>query len=261
MKITVLGCASSLGTPNPGGFWGKCDPANPKNNRTRASILVQSKTTNLYVDATYDVRLHLNRLNLKKVDGVLLSHSHSDHINGIDDFRAIAYHSGKMMDVYGTKETMDEVTRRWPYLFREDPKGVYSLAFKKNIIDDHGSFTVGDIEVKTFVQDHTVMNSTGFRFGDFGYCVDVANLDDKALATLKGVETWMVDGGSYHKETIATHANLKRVMQWAEILKPKMTYLTVLTSHMDYDTLCNELPAHIRPAYDGLEIDMAGNSR
>ncbi len=261
MKITVLGCGASLGTPAGGGFWGKCDPDELKNHRTRASILVQSNTTNLFVDATYDARQHLNKMNLKKVDGILITHAHSDHVNGIDDFRAIAYHAEKFIDVYSNKETLDEMTRRWPYLFNSDTRGIYSQAYQLVNVPDEGRFTVGDIDVQTFIQDHTTMNSLGFRFGDFAYSVDVANLDDKAREALKGVETWIVDAGSYHKETVMTHANLKRVFNWVEILKPKMTYLTVLTTHMDYKTLCDELPPHIRPAYDGLEIDMSGNLR
>src|SRR5690606_4462570 len=109
--------------------------------------------------------------------------------------------------------------------------------------------------------DHTTCTSLGFRFGKFAYSVDVAELSDQSLAKLKGIETWVVDASSYNKETVMTHANLQRVKAWTDILKPKMTYITVLTTHMDYQTLCDELPPHIRPAYDGLEIDMDSNQR
>jgi phosphoribosyl 1,2-cyclic phosphate phosphodiesterase len=101
--------------------------------------------------------------------------------------------------------------------------------------------------------------SLGMRFGDFAYSVDVADLDDKALTALEGIEYWAVDASAYHKDKVVTHANLKRVLGWVERLKPKMTYLTVLSTHMDYKTLCDELPPHVRPAYDGLEIDFDGN--
>lgn len=260
MKVTVLGCGASLGTPAAGGFWGKCDPEEPKNHRTRASILVQSATTNILVDTTYDLRMQLNRLNLKQLDGVLFSHDHNDHVNGIDDLRVIAYHSQKLLDAYGSAEALAEIDRRWPFIFRPD-KDVYVEFLKKNVIGNYDRFKVGDIEVESFEQDHTVCNSLGFRFGNFAYSVDVADFNDKSLESLKGIETWIVDAASYHKETVLTHANLKRVREWVEIIRPKMTYLTVLTTHMDYKTLCDELPPHIRPAYDGLEIDMGGNLR
>ncbi len=259
MKITVLGSGASLGTPAAGGFWGKCDPKEPKNHRTRASILVQSAATNLLIDATYDLRQHLNRMELKKLDGVLLSHAHNDHVNGIDDLRVLAYHSNKLIDIYTNQETLDEIERRWPYLFETKHGGIYVEFLKKNPIANYDRFRVGDIDIESYEQDHLTTTSLGFRFGDFAYSVDVAKMNDRSLETLKGVETWIVDAAAYNKETTLTHANIRQVMEWAEILKPRMTYLTVLTTHMDYKTLCDELPPHIRPAWDGMEIEMGTN--
>jgi len=259
MKITVLGCGSSMGTPAAGGFWGRCDPLGERNWRTRASILVQTPATSLLVDATYDMRTHLNRHPVKKLDGILLSHHHSDHVNGIDDARALAYNHKMLIDVYANAETIGEIERRWPYLFTASE--IYTPFIRPNVIEHYQTFRVGDIDVTTFEQDHTACKSLGFRFGNFAYSVDVADLTEKSLKALKGVETWIVDAGSYQKEHPVTHANLKRVMNWVETLKPKMTYLTVLTTHMDYKTLCEELPPHIRPAHDGMEIDMETNLR
>jgi len=261
MKITVLGCGSSLGTPAAGGFWGTCDPENPKNERSRASIMVQTEKTSLLIDASYDLRYQLNRVGLKDIDGLLISHAHSDHVNGIDDVRVLAYHNNKMIDVYSNRETLDEIERRWPYLFKSSSNGIYVQSFERREIENFGAFRIGDIDIETFEQDHTTCTSLGFRFGKFAYSVDVANLTQKSLEKLKGIETWIVDASSYNKETVMTHANLKRVKEWVDILKPKMTYITVLTTHMDYQTLCDELPPHIRPAYDGLVIDVEGNQR
>lgn len=261
MKITVLGCGASMGTPTAGGFWGKCDPQEPKNHRTRASILVQSKTTNIVVDATVDLRTQLNLMNMKDLHGMLISHSHSDHVNGIDDVRALSYHRNQLMDVYSNHETLEEMDRRWPYLFRPHADGIYVEFLKKNLIENYQTFRIGDIDIESFEQDHTTCNSLGFRLGKFAYSVDVADLNERSLGVLAGVETWIVDAGSYQKETVLTHANIQRVKKWVDILKPKMTYLTVMNTHMDYQTLCNELPPHIRPAYDGLVIDMETNQR
>lgn len=261
MKITVLGCGASLGTPGAGGFWGKCDPEEPKNTRTRASLLVQTEKTNLLIDTTYDLRQHLNAHRIQKLDGILISHAHNDHVNGIDDLRAIAYHGNHLLDLYANQETLDEIHRRWPYLFEEMHGGIYVKFLQKQLIENYQEFRVGDIDIESYEQDHTSCTSLGFRFGNFAYSVDVAQLNEKSLETLKGVETWIVDGAGYQRDSISTHANLKRVMEWTEILKPKMTYLTVLTTHMDYKTLCDELPPHIRPAWDGMEIDLDTNMR
>lgn len=263
MKITILGCGASMGTPAAGGFWGKCDPNEPKNKRSRASILVQSAKTNILVDATVDIRLHLNRLNLKSLDGLLVSHAHSDHVNGMDDLRAISYHNNQLIEAYSNAETLDEIERRWPYLFKTMGKGagIYIEFMKRNEVPNYGTLRIGDIDIETFEQDHTTCTSLGFRFGKFAYSVDVADLNEQSLKALEGVETWVVDAASYHKETVMTHANIARVKAWVERLKPKMTYLTVLSTHMDYTTLCEELPPHIRPAYDGLVIDTETNQR
>lgn len=261
MKFTVLGCGSSLGTPAAGGFWGTCDPKEPKNERSRASLLVQSEKTNILIDTSYDLRYQLNRIGLKQLDAVLISHAHSDHVNGIDDIRVLTYQNKQMMPVYSNKETLDEIDRRWPYLFNPSSNGIYVQSFSRHEIGNYDSFKIGDIGIETFEQDHTTCLSLGFRFGDFAYSVDVADMTEKSLKALRGIETWIVDASSYNKDTVMTHANLKRVMEWVQFLKPKMTYITVLTTHMDYKTLCEELPPHIRPAYDGLEIDMSGNQR
>jgi len=261
MKFTVLGCGSSLGTPAAGGFWGTCDPAEPKNERSRASILVQSERTNILIDTSYDLRYQLNRVQQKELDAVLISHAHSDHVNGIDDLRVIAYQSNQLMPVYSNKETLDEIDRRWPYLFNTSGNGIYTQSFSRHEIGNYDNFKIGDIDIETFEQDHTTCLSLGFRFGDFAYSVDVADLTEKSLKALRGIDTWVVDASSYKRDNVMTHANLKRVMEWVALIKPKMTYITVLTTHMDYKTLCDELPPHIRPAYDGLEIDMKGNSR
>jgi len=261
MKFTVLGCGASLGTPAAGGFWGKCDPEETKNHRSRASLLVQSATTNILVDTTMDLRLHLNRLNLKNLDAALISHAHSDHVNGIDDLRVLAFHHNKLMDVYGNAETLEELHRRWPYLFESQTEGIYAEFLKKNPIENYQKFRIGDIDIESFEQDHKTCSSLGFRFGKLAYSVDMADLNERSLKTLAGIETWIVDGGAYHKEAVLTHANIQRVKKWADILKPKMTYLTVLNTHMDYKTMCDELPPHIRPAYDGMVIDMETNRR
>lgn len=255
MKFTVLGSASSFGTPAAGGFWGACDPHEPRNRRHRASLMVESATTRLLVDATPDLRQQLNEFNIDHLDGVLLTHSHSDHINGMDDLRALALHHKKPVNVYGDQETLDEVSRRWPYIFKALDASYYSAFCHPRVLPRYGSIRVGDIDIRFFEQDHVVMQSLGYRFGDVAYSVDMADLNEQSLQQLEGIKTWIVDGSGYHREKTLTHATFKSIHHWVERLKPDMTYVTVLTTHMDYQTLCNELPPHIRPAYDGLVIE------
>lgn len=252
-KAVVLGCGASMGVPAAGGYWGACDPSEPRNERSRASVLLQSDKTNILIDTSYDLRYQLNHIGLKDLSAVLLSHAHSDHVNGLDDLRAPAYNNQKLIDLYADQETLDEIDRRWPYIFSEIGD-IYRPFLQKKTIHSFSRLTIGDFNVTAFEQDHLVCKSLGFRTEGFAYSVDLADLGAESLAVLKGVETWVVDAAAYHREKISTHANLKRVLEWVDILKPEMTYLTVMTSAMDYNTLCDELPPHVRPAYDGLEI-------
>lgn len=257
MKFTLLGSASSFGTPAAGNFWGVCDPLEARNRRSRACLLVESATTRIIVDATPDLRQQLNDYNVSDVDAVLLTHGHSDHINGVDDLRALAVHHKKQLDIYGDQETLDEVGRRWPYVFRVDDPAYYSAFAVARVIPRYGRLRIGDIDIECFEQDHTVMKSIGYRFGDVAYSVDMAHLSEEALRALDGVKTWIVDGNGYRRDKPMTHATFGQIAQWVDRLGPDMTYITVLTTFMDYQTMCGELPAHIRPAYDGLVIETA----
>jgi phosphoribosyl 1,2-cyclic phosphate phosphodiesterase len=261
MKVTILGSGASVGTPAAGGFWGACDPLEPRNERTRASILVEEGGKRILVDATYDLRIQLNRNKISDLDAVLLSHVHSDHINGIDDLRTIAFRRPeKKIDVFSNKETLEEMKTRFPYLFLTGHP-IYKPFIHSRVVETVGRFTAAGVEVESFAQDHGEGAGTtlGFRFGDFAYSVDVLDLSEKSLKALKGVETWVVDAACYHGDNMTTHANLKRVMGWVDLLKPKMTYLTVLPPSMDYKTLCAELPPHVRPVWDGMEIESGMN--
>lgn len=256
MKFTVMGSGASGGTPMAGGFWGRCDPNEPRNERTRASLLVETDEATIVIDTSYDLRQQLNKYKIQKIDAVFLTHQHADHTNGIDDLKAVAYHHARKIPVYANDYTASDIERRWSYLFEESSAGgIYKGFLEKNIVTPYVPFSVGDIDVLPFEQDHRTCMSLGFRFGDFAYSVDVFNLDEKALQALEGVDTWVVDAGGYMKEPIA-HANIQNIISWTERLKPRVTYITALSTHMDYKTLCEELPPHIRPAYDGLEINL-----
>ncbi len=258
-KITILGCSSSMGVPVAGDFWGECDPNNPKNRRTKASILVSSDNTDILVDTSVDVRQQLNDAKQKKIDAIFYTHDHSDHINGMDDLRAYSYRSGKPIDFYTNQYTADEIIKRFSYVFDGGmDSALYTPFLKPNVIENKGEITIGDIDLHVFEQDHYSCKSLGFRTGDFAYCIDVVKMDDYALDVLKGVKTFVVDGCAYHREksVLKSHANLEQVFEWIDIIKPEKTYISDLTMHMDYDTLCKELPDNVRPAYDGLIIDV-----
>lgn len=256
MKFTILGCGGSTGVPIIGNDWGDCNPNESKNERSRASILVQSDNTNLLIDAAVEVRQQLSRISLKKLDGVLFTHAHADHINGFDDLKQFAYNAGQLLKVYGTQETLDEISVRHSYAYCpvDNNACLYKPFVENSVIDYYTDLKIGDIDIKTFKQDHYLCNTVGYRFGDVAYSVDMKNLDEEALEALKGVKIWIVDSYGYHHAGV-THANLEQIFGWLEILKPEMTYCTVLNNKMDYNKLCKELPDNVRPCYDGMVIE------
>lgn len=254
MRVVIMGCGGSGGVPYAGNVWRNCDPNNPKNHRTRPSVYIEKNDTRIVIDTGPEFRIQINRTGItedKVLNGVLYTHTHNDHIMGLDDLRTFWYRNEKQpINIYGTAETMDELHRRFDYVFVQMDEQ-YPATVKANILTNPTQ--IGDLTVHSFDQIHGEGFSTGFRIGDFGYSTDVNKLDDKALEALKGVKIWVV--GAFHTdEGTYNHAGFDQIKEWVSILKPEMTYLTHLTANADYNELCVKLPAHIRPAYDGLEF-------
>ena len=251
MKITVLGCGGSLGVPMVGNNWGTCDPSNPKNRRRRPAILVEQGATTILVDTPTDLRNQLIDANVSHLDGVLYSHSHADHIHGIDDLRPLTWKDGAL-SAYADAVTAERLKEAFPYAIGnvDMDRGLYRPILTLDVID--GPIRIGDLDILPIIQDHGFSKSLGFRFGDFAYSTDVVDLSDDAFAKLEGINTWIVD--ATREEPHPSHAHLDRALGWIERLKPKKAYLTHMNHQMDYDTLMAKLPEGVEPAYDGLEI-------
>lgn len=253
MRVTILGCGGSGGVPMIGHDWGDCDPANPKNRRTRTSILVEEGDTRLLIDTSPDLREQLLRAQVQSLTAVLYTHAHADHVHGIDDLRAINWRMKAPLDVYSDAVTIEKITRRFDYIFRplhQNEAAYYKPALVPHVLD--GPLTIGPLTINAFEQDHTYMKSLGFRIGAFAYSTDCKQLPEAAFEALQGIDVWVVDCVSYREHP--THSHLQQTLMWIERVKPKKAFLTHMGTRLDYDTLCRELPPHIRPSYDGLEI-------
>ncbi|MGQ0527494.1 MAG: MBL fold metallo-hydrolase [Alphaproteobacteria bacterium] len=260
-KITVLGSGNSTGVPAIGNYWGACDPAEPRNRRTRCSLAVQSETTTLVIDTGPDFREQLNSAGISMIDAVLYTHAHGDHINGIDELRTLGMRAKKLMPIYANKWSLDDLEVRFHYLFRGGKSEIYPPILESHLIDEKQfgkPVQVGDIIFTPFDQDHGTCNTVGFRFGDFGYSVDICDLDGRALETLKGIKTWIVDGAGYKSTTNKVHAGLEKIYELNEKIGAVQVYITSLSLAMDYRILKKELRDGYEPAYDGLafEIDL-----
>jgi phosphoribosyl 1,2-cyclic phosphate phosphodiesterase len=252
MKITVLGCGSSGGVPLIGNNWGSCDPQNPRNRRTRASILVEDQGTTILIDTSPDMRQQLLDCGLKTLDAVLYTHTHADHCHGIDELRSVNWLTQRPIDIYADRATMSDLTSRFAYILKGAGKGSF---YKPSVVphEIEGPFTAGNIDVIPFVQNHGNIKSLGYRFGDFAYSTDVNDFDAAALEALRGIKTWVVD--CVREKPHPTHFNLKATLKWIEEVRPDRAFLTHLNHMMDYDTLLRILPKGVEPAYDGLEIE------
>jgi phosphoribosyl 1,2-cyclic phosphate phosphodiesterase len=262
LEITVLGCGSSGGVPRADGDWGACDPAEPKNLRSRCSLLVRrsgegpERETTLIVDTSPDLRLQTAQAGAKRLDAILLTHDHADQVHGIDDVRAFFIRQRARIGCHMDTATDASMTRRFGYIF--EGEGGYPAICDRRPIPAHGvrwqvDGPSGAIPVISFDQDHGGVRSVGYRFGGVAYSSDVVNLDEQAFEALAGLDVWIVDALRYRPHP--THAHLERTLQWIERLKPRRAILTNLHIDFDYRTLKGELPAGVEPAYDGLRFE------
>jgi len=260
LEAVILGCGSSggvprLGGPDNAGYWGACDPANPKNRRTRCSLLVRTAATNVLVDTSPDMREQLLAARCGALDGVLITHDHADQLHGFDDLRMVAINIRRRVDVHTDAVTMSGMLARFGYCFATPEGSSYPpIADAHEIKEPFETFWVGEVPVLAFAQGHGHIRSLGFRFGGLAYSSDVNVLDEAAFAALAGVECWIVDTLRYTPHP--SHAHLAQSLEWIARVKPKRAILTNLHTDLDYESLKRELPDGVEPAYDGLTISL-----
>lgn len=255
MNITILGCGGSLGVPSPGLGWGACNPDNPRNQRTRVSVLIQQDGFNLVIDAGPDIRQQLLREKVDRVDAVICTHAHADHTLGCDDLRAVMIAHNMNMPFYASAETLEEVYRCFGYLFTKETDLPQNRQqdYVGHVIEP-GALTIGPIKLQVFEQAHGKDISLGVRIGYFAYSTDVNALNDDAMALLAGVKCWVVDCNNRTMDDSYKHSDLAQVQNWVHQLQVPQVYLTHLPSWHDYDTLKAKCPDGIEPAYDGLKL-------
>jgi phosphoribosyl 1,2-cyclic phosphate phosphodiesterase len=261
MRVTVLGCGGSTGVPAIGGpdgtgDWGECDPGEPRNRRTRASIVVESGAgSRLLVDTSPDMRTQLLTCRVPAIDAVLFTHAHADHITGLDDVRVLNRIVDRPLDAFGTAKALDEIIRRFEYAFRPwQPPGFYRPVLTERRVEPDATIRAAGLTIRLFNQDHGFTESLGLRIGGFGYSTDVVELDEAAFVTLAGVDTWLVD--CFQRAPHRTHAHFERVLAWAIRVGARRTVLTHMGSDLDWAWMKANLPPGMEPAYDGLALEV-----
>lgn len=231
-----------------------CTSADSRDKRLRSSILVQSETTTIVVDTGPDFRQQMLTHDVKKLDAVLLTHSHKDHIAGLDDVRAYNYFQKKSMKVYGSKATLSRVREEFDYAFSEKKlPGVPEIDL--HTIESSSSFEIGDITVVPIDVWHLYMPVLGFRFGDFTYITDANRIDPVSQQKISGGKVLVLN--ALRKESHVSHFNLDEAVDLADTLQVPEVYFTHLSHQMGlHHTVSAELPEGKILAYDGLKIDL-----
>ena len=257
MKITVLGCGASSGVPLIGCVCNVCASSNPKNKRSRVSIIVESATTRILVDTSPDLRQQALDNNIREIDAIIYTHAHADHVHGIDDVRSFNYAKNDALNIYGDKDTLKNLQERFSYCFlpaNPERTGWFRPCLIANEVEAEKKITIGDIDIMPFNQKHGKGKTLGLRFGKFAYSTDVNFLDDQALLALAGIDVWLVDCLRYNQAP--THAHLDLTLNWISQVNPRQAYLTHMSHEFDYEELKTKLPENILPAYDGLVVDL-----
>ena len=258
ISFRILGCGSSGGVPRLGGQWGACDPTNPKNIRKRCSLLVTRNGAGGppqgLIDTSPDMRQQLLDADVGTLDGVVYTHSHADHVHGIDDLRMIVFNKRERLQVWADGDTTNDLLGRFGYAFVQPKGSSYPPILDLNPID--GAFTIdgagGEITLQPFKVDHGRIEALGFRIGDVAYLPDVSDIPQDVWPNLENLDIWIVD--ALRREPHPTHAHLAQTLEWIERVKPRQAVLTNMHNDLDYATVAAETPDHIHPAYDGMTV-------
>jgi phosphoribosyl 1,2-cyclic phosphate phosphodiesterase len=263
LEFVILGCGSSGGVPRADGAWGACDPADPRNVRSRCSLMVRrpgagdpSQETTVVVDASPEFRLQTAAAGARRLDGLLLTHDHADQCHGIDDIRAFAIAQRRRIACWADADTRRTLTSRFGYIF--EGRGLYPAIAELHAVPDHGVAWAVDgpsspIPVTTFDQDHGPVRSLGYRFGGVAYSSDVVALPESAFEALQGLDVWIVD--ALRDTPHPTHAHVDLALAWIRRVRPRRAILTNMHIDLDYAELAARLPPGVEPAYDGLRFE------
>ena len=257
MKITVLGSGSAYGIPMIFNNWGSANPNNPKNHRTRASIVIEEKGKSILIDAGPDLRFQINATSIKNIDSVLITHGHYDHMMGIPELLRAIKIINHGITVYASQETMAEIKNCYGYLFKGDAEGEpESKSLQWQIIPDNGSFETCGLQFETMQVVHHNLHPSSFRYKNFAYVTDWEQMPEENIAKLQDLELLIIECNNGQTESINGHSNLVQVKEIVAKINPQRVILTHLSARVDADELEKQLPSNFEIAYDGMEIEI-----
>lgn len=253
MKVTFLGTGTSQGVPVIACNCQVCSSPNPKDNRLRSSILIESEENTVVIDTGPDFRYQMLRANVQKLDAVIFTHAHKDHIAGMDDIRAFNYKQQKAMDVYASDAVQQELKREFYYIFSDFKYPGIPLINFHTI--DKIPFKIGDIDFIPIDVMHYKLPVLGFRINDFTYITDAKTISEEEQEKIKGTKILVIN--ALQKENHLSHFTFQEAIAFAQKMKAEQTYFTHISHRLGkHEVVSEELPEGIELAYDGLEISI-----
>lgn len=251
MQLTMLGVGSSAGTPMLGCKCDTCLSSDPRNNRTRCSSLIQLDNGKvILIDTGPDLRLQSLREKLTHIDAVLYTHTHADHLHGIDDLRSFCQIQRSQIPLYGNHDAMTHIAEKFGYTLRE-PGNFWDLpVLKTNPI--HAPFQLFDQTIIPIPIKHGNSDIYGYRIGDIAYLTDVSSIPKSSLLLLQGLKVLLLDCLRY--TTHYTHINMEQSLQYASLINAESTFMIHMTHELEYAALSAQLPSNVYVGYDGLKI-------
>lgn len=256
MRFQILGCGTSTGVPMPGCRCAVCLSPDPKNKRLRTSAVVRADDgRTLLIDASTDLRQQALLHGVERVDAVLFTHAHADHILGTDDLRSFNFILKRRIPCYGTPPTLAEIRRFFHYIFEPSPDyhGGALAQLDLHPIDSQRPFEAAGFAVHPFPLMHGATEVTGFRFGTLAYATDCNVITPAARETVRGVRYLILDALRY--EPHRTHFTIPEAIEVAQSIGAERTILVHMAHSIDYATVSADLPAGIELGYDGLTLD------
>ncbi len=252
MKLIILGCGTSTGVPVIGCTCRVCTSANPRNNRTRSSALIEVNGRNILIDTSTDLRAQALSTGITRVDSVLFTHPHADHIHGIDELRSFNMLQKGPVSCFGSADTIARITLLFEYIFSDERGESITPELTTTLVD--GPFKIGTVEVIPVEVSHGRSSVLGFRIGSLAYITDCSDIPPVSMEKLHGLDLLVLGALRYKKHP--THMTVEQAIKVVETLKPRRTILTHLGHDIDYPRDNPKLPASMEFAYDGLCADV-----
>lgn len=250
MRVTFLGTGTSVGVPRIGCRCPVCLSDDPKNKRLRCSVLIEKAGSALLIDTTPDLRTQALRQDIRRLDAVLLTHAHADHLHGLDDVRCFCFDRDEPLPCYSDPPTLKRIERVFDYAFNS----AYQSALPQislHAID--GPFSLLGHDIVPVTVYHGRLPVLGFRFGDFAYVTDCSRIPPQTYEALRGLDTLVIDGLRHKPHP--THFTVAQALEAIAELAPRRAYLTHISCQLEHHRTNAELPDHVELAYDGLVLD------